>query len=76
MWWQWLMGFAGLILLIFGLLSAFYLGAKAGRGEKLSLRAKPPPAPIYHDPAKANEIRRKAREAAEMPLPAENIKEY
>jgi len=64
MWWQYLLGFFGLVLIIFGNLTAFWLGGKVAKGE-LRILPKKPPSPVYHDPKTANKIREEARKRAQ-----------
>ena len=54
-WWHLLLALAGLALVLFAILAAFYLGmAKAGNVPEF--KKKVPPRPVYQDPARANKI--------------------
>lgn len=56
----------GLVILVVGALALVWITAKIARGEKLEMKKRLPPAPIYDTPEQRNRIRAEARKANDI----------
>jgi len=67
MWWQWILGFIALVVILGSNLATAWVTAKVLRGEQLTLRKTKPPSPTYEPPEVVNEkIRQMRRDSVQQ----------